>query len=967
MHASVTAILVIRQGGEQLGESLKALTTQTRLPAKLILVDSSADSSLGPTIDSALQGAPFDWSIINVPYSASFSEAIEEGMAAVWTEGAPIADSEWVWLLRDDARASNSALERIALVVEGAPLIKIAGPKQRMADRPGEIREMGETMTRFGERMALAERERDQAQYDRLSDVLAVGEVGMLVHASTFRELGGFDPGLTPLDGGLDLGVRARLAGHRVVVVPRSVVYVGAGPADWSARKKLSGVHGHFLARQAWLYRRLVYAPMWALPVLLVWVFPWALARAAAQLFLKKPDRMVSEVIAALGTLTQLASVVSARRVVADHRVTSWATIDSLRLDPIDVRKRKAITQEASLAREEERAARNPQPPIFPSLPWLVVALTAVAGMVFGRWWGADYLQGGGLVPLVEPGQSLWDTVWGIHPTQWGFDAPAVAADPFSFVLALLGSITWWDSHLGLLALLVAALPIAGAIAWWGFSQLLTKAWTTTLAAFLWAVSPPLLFALADGRIGAIVALIALPWLLGTVLTAHESWQRLGQASLATVLVTAAAPSLWPLITSAVVVVALTRVVGQPVRVLVGFIPLVVGPASLLALPRFLGWWEQASGRWWDNWGVLFADPGFPTPYEPAPWWFALFGWPEPPVEGPASTIGISQGVVDVVALSMGVVIAVLALGALALGQARTSLTMGVLVGGGLISATIAPALFSGFEGSTAVFVWPGVSVGVILLGLLVGAGTVLDRVEFHDSLGNPAGGVWPALARVASLTVVALALVAPGLVAVTAWTGDIAVQSVPAPRTMPAFVAAEAAQSPHVGTLVIDATEDSYLVTLQRGSGHTLVESSTVVRGRDTSLMERDEDLARLAAMLVRPSAADPLPVFEEYGISFVLLQDSPDSVAALTLAQRPELVSASSAESGQLWQVDPPSSSPAPAKPAVPGLAGTWFLGLLAFVTILAIPTEKRARGTTRPLDDAVPTLGEETSDDL
>lgn len=967
MLASVTAILVIRQGGEQLSESLKALVTQTRLPAKLVLVDSSADSTLGPTIESGLEGASFEWSITSVPYSASFSEAIEEGMAAVWAEGAEIPDSEWVWLLRDDSRASDSALERIALVVEGAPLVKIAGPKQRMADRPAEIREMGETMTRFGERMALAERERDQAQYDRLSDVLAVGEVGMLIHAATLRELGGFDPGLTPLDGGLDLCVRVRLAGHRVVVVPRSVVYVGAGPADWSARKKLSGVHGHFLARRAWLYRRLVYAPVWALPLLLVWIPPWALARAAAQLFLKRPDRMASEVLAALGALAQLGSVLSSRRVLSTHRVTSWATIDSLRLEPIDVRKRKAITRESSLAREEERAARDPQPPIFPSLPWLVVALTAVAGIVFGRWWGADYLQGGGLVPLAEPGQKLWDGVWAVHPTQWGFDAPLVAADPFSFVLALVGTITWWDPRLGLLGLLVAALPIAGVIAWWGFSQLLSKAWTTTLAAFLWAVSPPLLLALSDGRVGAIVALIALPWLLGTLVTAHESWQRLGQASLATVLVTAAAPSLWPLIVVAVVVVALTRLVGQPLRVLVGFIPLVLGPASLLALPRFLGWWEQASGRWWNNWGVLFADPGFPTPYEPAPWWFALFGWPEAPASASALALGIPQGVIGTLSLSLGVLVALGALGSLALGQARTSLTLGVLVGTGLVSATIAPELFSGFEGSTAVFVWPGVAVGVITLGLLVGAASVLDRVDFHDSLGNPAQGAGPLVARVAGSAVVALSLIAPGLVAVAAWSGTIAVQAAPAPRTMPAFVAAEAAQSPQVGTLVIQATEGSYLVTVERGSGHTLMESSTLVRGRDTSLLERDEDMARLAAMLVRPSAANPLPVFEEYGISFVLLRDSPDSVAALTLAQRPELVSASSAKSGQLWQVEVPKDIPDSAEPSSPGLAGTWFLGLLAFATILAIPTERRSRGTTRPIDDAVPTLGEETSDDL
>ena len=966
MRASITAILVIRQGGEQLSESLRGLTTQSRPLSKLVLVDSSADSTLSPLIDAALEGAPFEWSTCTVPYSARFAEAVEEGMATAFGEDTSIPDSEWVWLLRDDSTARDTALERLVGVVESAPLIKIAGPKQRMTDQPEVIREMGETMTRFGERMALAERERDQAQYDRLSDVLAVGEVGMLVEASLLRDLGGFDPGLSPLDGGLDLCVRARLAGHRVVVVPRAVVHVGAGPADWSARKKLSGVRGHFLARRAWLYRRLVYAPVWLLPVLLVWILPWGLLRAGAQLFLKRPDRMASEVLAALGALAQLGSVVGARQVLSSHRVTTWATIDSLRLDPVDVRKRKSITREALLAREEERAARNPQPPIFPTLPWLVLALTALSGVVFGRWWGADFLQGGGLVPLVESGVGVRDNAWTLPGLGGALETALIPADPAALLFALLGTLTWWNPNLAIVVLFIAAIPLAGAIAWWGFSQVLSKAWTTTLAALIWAVSPPLLLALADGRVGAVLSLLALPWLLGTLVTAHESWQRVGQASLATAVVTAATPSLWPVVVLAVVVAALSRSLSHPVRMFAGVLPLVLGPSLLLSLPRFVGWWDQVSGRWWDNWGVLFADPGQATPFVAAPWWSALVGWPESPPASSSDALGLASGIVGVLVFALGALLIVLALVSLALGQARTSAIFGVVSASGLVAATLAPALFSGFQGADAVFVWPGVAVGVLLLGLIVGALSTLDRVEFQDSLGNSLHGFGPVIARIAGSAVVLAALVAPGLMAVQAWSGNVSVQEVSAPRTMPAFVAAEAAQSPQVGTLVIEATEDAYLVTLERGAGATLMESSTLLRGRDTQLTERDEDMARLAAMLVRPSSANPAPLFEKYGISFVLLQDASDSEAALTLAKRPELISASSVDSGQLWQVRDPVPAVSSLEPSGAGLAGQWFLGLLAVATILAVPTERRSRGSSRPIDDAVPSLGEETSDD-
>jgi len=963
MRASVTAILVIRQGGETLSESLVALKDQTRAISNLVLVDSSADSTLGSLIDSALEGASFTWSICSVPYSTRFAEAIDEGVEKAFGEGATIPDTEWLWLLRDDTVANEVALEGLTRSVENAPLVKIVGPKQRVAADPGVIREMGETMTRFGERIALAERERDQAQYDRLSDVLAVSEVGMLVNASVFRDLGGFDSGLGPFDGGLDLCVRARLAGHRVVVVPRSVVQVGAGPAEWNARRKLSGVTEYALIRRAWLYRRLVYAPLWLLPALLVWVLPWGILRAGAQLFVKRPDRMGSELLASLGVFAQFGSILGARQVLASQRVTTWAIIDSLRMEPVEVRKKKSIAREAGLAREEERASRNPLPPIFPSFPWLVLALLVLSGLIFGRWWGADYLQGGGLVPIAEAGGGLWDYVWTLPSP----DGSLMPSDPAAVLFALLGSLTWWNPNASLVGLFVLAIPLAGAIAWWGFSQLFSKAWTTTAASFIWALSPPLLLALADGRVGAVLALLALPWLLGTLITAHESWQRVGQASLASIVVTSSAPALWPIVLISAVVVALSHAVSHPIRMFVGVLPIVLGPSAVLSLPRFLGWWDQVSGRWWENWGVLFADPGIGVQFASVPWWVSLMGWPENFPSAMGDVLALAPGIISAFAFALGGVMMVLGLLSLFVGQARQSLVFGLLAATGLVGATVAPSLFSGFQGSTEVFVWPGSWVGVLFLGLLVGAFAVLDRVDFHDSLGNALRGFGPVAARIAGGAIITLALVAPSFMAVQAWSGNIGVQQVSAPRTLPAFVAAEAAQSPQVGTLVIEAQDDSYLVTLERGAGSTLMESSTLIRGRSTELVERDEDLARLAAMLIRPSAANPVPLFEKYGISFVLLRDAPDSVGALSLAQHPELVSASSVESGQLWQVREPVPSFATTEPTAIGIFGQWFLWIVALAVILAIPTERRSRGTNRPVDDAVPTLGEETSDDL
>ena len=96
--------------------------------------------------------------------------------------------------------------------------------QQMQWDAPAYLSSYGETMTPFGTAVELAEPELDQAQYDRISDVLAVAAGGMLVRASLWNTLEGFDPSLPAIDDALDFCVRARLAGHRVQLVPAARV-----------------------------------------------------------------------------------------------------------------------------------------------------------------------------------------------------------------------------------------------------------------------------------------------------------------------------------------------------------------------------------------------------------------------------------------------------------------------------------------------------------------------------------------------------------------------------------------------------------------------------------------------------------------------------------------------------------------------------------------------------------------------
>ena len=966
MRSRIDAVLVIRHGGEALARSVTSIREQSAQPDRLLIIDTTADSTVPAGYEVALEGSAMAVETLTLPYSTSFPEAVEEAMNHLYPAGSEINQENWVWLLRDDVVCHESALAQLALSVEAAPLIKVAGPKQRMGDRPAFLRELGETMTPFGQRMALAERELDQAQFDRLSDVLAVGEAGMLIHAATLRDVGGFDPALPGLDGGLDVCVRVRLQGHRIVVVPRSVIEVASSSAEWNARKKLSEVSHHFLSTRAWLYRRLVYAPGWALLPLLVTMVPWSLLRAFAHLVAKRPDRMVTEVLAAVGTVGKLGAIFSARTVLRETRTTSWDTIDALRMDVREGRKRRAIAREGQRARVEELAHITPAPRGLPHVPWMVGGLAAVAAIVLGPWWGAKALIGGGALPMGATFQDVWATAWSLTPTQWGFDAVSLPADPAAFLFALLGSLTWWEPSAALVYLLLAAIPLAGVSAWWGFSHLFSQAWVTTFSAVIWAVSPTLLFAISDGRIGAVIAHVALPWLVGSLLSAHQSWQRVGTASLAAIVVTASAPVLWPAVIIGVVVLVAVRGWGRPLPMFLGVLPFVLLPSLVLATPRFFEWWARGEGRWWENWGVLFADPGASAPAAPSSWWEMMVGLPVPVPGNIASVLGDgSAGVLTLIFVGGGVLLLATAVVSLALGNTSASASFAGLFALGIITATTAPVLFSGYEGHEAVFVWPGTGVSLLMLGILIGAGSGLDRVVFHDALGNSLSGAPQWWARSTTALVLVATLVAPVAVGFQVWGGDAAVSPAKAARTLPAFVAAEAALNPDVGTLVIEPGEDIYHVSLHRGSGETLSRTSTLVRGRASTTTDSDEDLARLAAMLIRPSSAEPLSTLQAYGIRFVLLRSDSDSEAALALSRQPGLLSASSLEAGQLWQA--PEVTVDQSEGTVSALGG-WnqlFLVLLGIVLVLAVPTERRAKASPNRLDDAIPVLGEETSD--
>ena len=146
--------------------------------------------------------------------------------------------ADWVWLLHDDCAPAPDALEVLLAEVARDPSIAIAGPKVvRLGDRR-LLLEVGVTIAR--ERPARdrvsSGASRTRASTTAPAPVLAVGTAGLLVRRDVWDELGGLDPRLPLLRDDVDLGWRATLAGHRVVVVTDAVV----AHAEAAARRRRS-------------------------------------------------------------------------------------------------------------------------------------------------------------------------------------------------------------------------------------------------------------------------------------------------------------------------------------------------------------------------------------------------------------------------------------------------------------------------------------------------------------------------------------------------------------------------------------------------------------------------------------------------------------------------------------------------------------------------------------------------------
>lgn len=940
----VTAVVVTEGPTDYLPRTIAALAAQTMPADDVIVVDVGVEPDPRVADLVARHWPDGTARLVAAPGARTLGDGVRTALDAD-----DVVAATWLWLLHDDSAPEPGALAALLRAVEIAPSVAVAGCKQHTWSEPARVIEVGVWTSRFGRRTTgIDAPEVDQGQHDARDDVLGVGTAGALVRRDVWDRLGGTDPALGPYGDGLDLCRRARLAGHRVIVVPSAVVRHARasvprsgvlGRQRWDARRSAQA------RRTAFVHAQMVGAPAPLVPLVALLALLSGPVRAVGRLVVKEPHLVTAELAAPWAALARPARLLEARRRARATRVVPRRALRPLQASWSDVLRqvrdrrmaaaegRRVRTAPSELEIAELVALRRRRRAVLAVIATLalVVSVVTLGPLLGGR------LVGGSLA-LADAGVGeLWSAVtsWWL-PAGFGTAAPP---DPLWWVLLPLTAVTGSTGAAAGLAFLTG-LVLAALGAWFAAGAITRSVGLRAWATLIWAGAPALLTSMESGRFGAVLAHAALPWFaLGlargvglartdAVRSGLDDARRLGAdddepephrrrsgalsraaepslaaaagAALVLVVMTAAAPVLLPAVLA--VLVGVVLVVPRRHRVLWIAVPALVVHGPLLA--------EAAGGIADGRWRVLLADPGVPVAGPVAEPWEHLLGWPVPVAEVAA---GWPVGVPGTVLLVVTGVLALLAVPALLV---PAPAARAVRIGWWMAAVGVAAAAVvvrvpvavtgAGEPATTTASVAPTVSL--VACGLLLAALVAATRVRAVLA-DRPFGWVQVVAAGVALLAVIGPA----GILGVWTWqhrgAAELELQRVTEP-VVPAVgrQMQEAPENARVLALVADG--DVVRARLLRGDGAQLLEESRSA-SVDAVLGSADEAEAVLADVVARlavGSAGDLAADLAPLGVGAVLVppQPTPERTALVGRLDATEgLERVTETDAGVIWRV--------------------------------------------------------------
>lgn len=234
MAAPRTAIVVVSWNhGRYLADCFRAVEEAGIAPgtATLMIVDNASPDGSGDFIakellteDGASTKGGFPCVFFKNADNLGFSGGNNQAARRALEEG-----YDYVYLLNPDTEARPGFLEEALRVAEGDPAIAVVQSLLRLHPETGLVNSYGNEIHFLGFGYAGGEsaplHDPDVQAKLRVRDIAYASGAGMLVRADALREIGFLDEELFAYHEDLEFSWRARLAGRRVVLAPRSEVF----------------------------------------------------------------------------------------------------------------------------------------------------------------------------------------------------------------------------------------------------------------------------------------------------------------------------------------------------------------------------------------------------------------------------------------------------------------------------------------------------------------------------------------------------------------------------------------------------------------------------------------------------------------------------------------------------------------------------------------------------------------------
>ncbi|MEY4991073.1 MAG: hypothetical protein RIS08_1299 [Actinomycetota bacterium] len=485
---SVAAVVVSHAKPDYLKSTIAGVTSQSLRPKHIIVVETASDpQSMELTRAAGLQ--------LITPGDLSLGAAISAALAAL------PKDFGWVWLLHEDSAPEVGALFSLAQAAEVSPSVALIGPKLLHWEERSRVQQLGLTATRTGKPFLPVANEYDQGQHDTIADALATSSAGMLIAVEAWDRLGGFEENTPVYAADLELGLRARAAGYRVMIEPSARLYHAGLSMQGERDRSWTGGSRYVARSKAHIHIATTLLPLPAVVALYLAMPLIVLASIPFHLWSKRPGRILGQLrgwLWAWGT--------APHRFAARQKTRSFGSLNAARSLLATSKQLRQRRLDALIELPDEPKGNNG---IFASnQAWFAFVPLILS---FGLWpQGGAYYQG--LLPISKSWTELFGAT-AVTGLLSGYGA-AAPSDPFNWALLGISAISPLGADWAIPLWLFAAPTLAFFVAW-QFSGLFSpRPFIRTLVGLGYALSPLLLGSALRADLVTVTALIFAPLVL---------------------------------------------------------------------------------------------------------------------------------------------------------------------------------------------------------------------------------------------------------------------------------------------------------------------------------------------------------------------------------------------------------------------------------------------------------------------